>query len=104
MSDDENEPTTVKLRANESERDFEISYKAAKLSELVRELATTSPDSSNAIELSRVDEATLEKVVEFLIHHMEDPMNEIPCPLGGTMFREIVEQVCFVCFCFSSWD
>jgi hypothetical protein len=84
MSDDENEPTTVRLRANGSERDFEISFRAAKESDLVCTFTETSPDGSTAIELSRVDEPTLEKVVEFLVHHLDEPMNEIPTPLGGS--------------------
>jgi S-phase kinase-associated protein 1 len=93
MSDDENEPTTVKLRANDSERDFEISFKAAKESGFIMNLLDATPnDGSTAIELQRVEEATLEKVVEFLIHHMEDPMIEIPTPLDGSTFDEIVTQ------------
>lgn len=92
MSDDENEPTTVRLKANESEREFEISYKAAKLSEFVRTIQEATPDGSTAIDLARVDEPTLEKVVEFLLHHMDEPMNEIPTPLGGNSLAEIVEQ------------
>ena len=55
-------------------------------------LETTPNDGSTAIELQRVEEATLEKVVEFLIHHMEDPMIEIPTPLEGSTFGDIVTQ------------
>lgn len=92
MSDDENEPTTVRLRAQDSDRIFEVNFQAAKLSDFVLDTTNTMPDGSAAIELQRVDEATLEKVVEFLIHHMDEPMNEIPTPLGGNSFNEIVEQ------------
>lgn len=94
MSDDENEPTTVKLRANDSERDFELSYRAAKVSDLVTELtAAAQSDGSSFIELTRVEEPTLAKVVEFLVHHLEDPMNEIPTPLETSTFDETVTQV-----------
>jgi len=93
MSDDENEPTAVKLRAVDSQRIFEISYKAARNSELVKEFTdAASPDGSTFIELTRVYEPTLEKVVEFLTHYMDEPMNEIPSPLGASSFNEIVEQ------------
>lgn len=92
MSDDENEPTTVSLRANDSHRLFEIAYAGARKSDLITELTNATPDGSDAIELTRVDEATLEKVVEFLVHHMEEPMNEIPSSLEGGTFEEIVTQ------------
>eukprot|EP00543_Licmophora_paradoxa_P008406 CAMPEP_0202442978 /NCGR_PEP_ID=MMETSP1360-20130828/2340_1 /ASSEMBLY_ACC=CAM_ASM_000848 /TAXON_ID=515479 /ORGANISM="Licmophora paradoxa, Strain CCMP2313" /LENGTH=165 /DNA_ID=CAMNT_0049058531 /DNA_START=84 /DNA_END=581 /DNA_ORIENTATION=- len=71
-------------------QEFEIDFKAGKISNLIREAFNEDPDQP--VNVLRVNAACLEKVVEFLNHYHDDPMREIPTPLGGTVFNEIVEQ------------
>ena len=41
------------------------------------------------LELARVEGSVLAKVVEYLKHYAEEPMKEIPQPLGGSTFNEV---------------
>eukprot|EP00541_Cyclophora_tenuis_P015419 CAMPEP_0116551230 /NCGR_PEP_ID=MMETSP0397-20121206/5851_1 /TAXON_ID=216820 /ORGANISM="Cyclophora tenuis, Strain ECT3854" /LENGTH=158 /DNA_ID=CAMNT_0004076117 /DNA_START=58 /DNA_END=531 /DNA_ORIENTATION=+ len=82
------EEDTVTLKSKDG-KDFTVPSKAASLSQLVRD---SMEDDSDAINVMRVDSTCLEKVVEFLVHHDEEAMKEIPTPLGGNKFEEIVTQ------------
>jgi S-phase kinase-associated protein 1 len=63
---------------------------AAKLSDLV---ATTLEEGDDVVHVPRVCSNCLRKVIQFLEHHQEEALNEIPTPLGGTSLKEIVHQV-----------
>lgn len=93
---DEDSSKTIKLKGSDSEREFEIAARAASVSEVVRNSLGEDDENELAgtetIDLSRVSTACLEKIVEFMVHHDEEEMNEIPTPLGGNSFNEIVEQ------------
>lgn len=85
----------IRLKGSETECEFEITVRAAQLSELVRNsLDDDGDDDTDPVIdlLGRVSTDTLEKTVEFMKHYDEERMNDIPTPLGGSSFNEIVEQ------------
>ena len=92
MTDEDNR--IIRLKGAETEREFEIAARAAKLSELVSDsLGEGDDDAEPVIDLlGRVSTDTLEKTVEIMNHYFEEQMNDIPTPLGGSSFNEIVEQ------------
>lgn len=49
------------------------------------------------LELARVEGSVLAKVVEYLTHYAEEPMKEIPQPLGGSTFNEVTAQAQKTC-------
>ncbi|KAG7349540.1 Skp1 family, dimerization domain containing protein [Nitzschia inconspicua] len=80
---------------NGNSREFEISYGAAKLSELIKDSVGDDfeeDDTMPEIDVPRVKGDCLEKVVSFLQHYRKEPMKEIPTPLGGSSFNEVMDQ------------
>jgi hypothetical protein len=91
----------VILRSSEG-REFTLPMTAAKLAELVNDSLPEDDDDDDCgattaefkkVDLIRVSGDCLAKVVEFMQHYDEDPMKDIPTPLGGTSFDE-VRTVC----------
>lgn len=80
----------IKLKSKD-EQVFELTADAASISDLVRDSLTDAEDD-DPIEILRVSSDCLEKVVEFLKHYKEENMKEIPTPLGGSSFNEIMDQ------------
>ena len=82
----------VILRSSEG-TEFTLPMKAASVAELVRDsLPEDDEDLEEEIkkvDVIRVSEGCLAHVVEFLQHHDEEPMKEIPTPLGGNTFHEV---------------
>jgi hypothetical protein len=79
---------------NGTSREFEISYGAAKLSELIKDSVGEDFEEDDAmpeIDVPRVKGDCLEKVVDFMKHYNVEPMKEIPTPLGGSSFNEVCE-------------
>jgi hypothetical protein len=79
---------------NGNSREFEISYGAAKLSELIKDSVGEDFEEDDAmpeIDVPRVKGDCLEKVVDFMKHYNYEPMKEIPTPLGGSSFNEVNE-------------
>ena len=84
---------------NGSRQTFEISYAAAKISDLLRDATPDEDDDDDdddddaneplVIDIQRVKGPCLEKVVDFMKHHHAEKMNEIPTPLGGSSFKEV---------------
>ena len=78
---------------------FEIPLKAAKASILIKDTVSADEGAEDGtgdeqmtlepINMPRVKGACLKKIVEFLIHHSEDPMKEIPHPLPADTFSEV---------------
>mmetsp|Transcript_5041 Transcript_5041/g.7285 ORF Transcript_5041/g.7285 Transcript_5041/m.7285 type:complete len:169 (-) Transcript_5041:254-760(-) len=90
MSTDTDEEIVI-LRSKDG-REFTLSAEAARLSTVVDE-AYNDGDEVDAVDILRVSADTLEQVVQFLeYHHQMEAMNEIPTPLNGTNFAEIVSQ------------
>jgi S-phase kinase-associated protein 1 len=85
----------IKLKGSETAREFEISVEVARLSELVNDTLGDGGDDDNepqVIDLPRVSTGTLEQVIHFMVHHAAEVMTDIPTPLGGNSFDQIVEQ------------
>lgn len=82
---------TVTLKSKD-EKAFSLPAQAATISDLVKDsIEGHDGDEDEAIEVNilRVSSDCLEKVVEFMKHHQEEPMKEIPTPLGGSSFAEV---------------
>lgn len=86
MSEDDEMITLVSKEGDE----IHIDAKVAKLSELI---STTLEEGDDTVHIPRVSSTCLRKVIQFLEHYKVQTMKEIPTPLGGTSFNEIVEQV-----------
>jgi hypothetical protein len=93
---DELDSVMIRLKSMPDEqgnqREFEITYGAAKLSELIRDSVGDDFEDDEVmpeIDVPRVKGDCLEKVVDFMKHYKEDPMKEIPTPLGGSSFNEV---------------
>ena len=103
MNVDSDDNTMVKLISMKDESGdpqvFEISMAAARISEFIRDAYGDAgdreddddDDDSNPVEIEvpRVRGPCLKKVVDFMKHHHEEAMKEIPTPLGGSNFNEV---------------
>jgi len=72
-----------------------ISKKAACLSHLVKSMLEDDPDDDDEvpeIPLREVSKDILELIVEFLNHHENDPMKEVPKPITTNNIRELVGE------------
>mmetsp|Transcript_5758 Transcript_5758/g.7561 ORF Transcript_5758/g.7561 Transcript_5758/m.7561 type:complete len:187 (-) Transcript_5758:147-707(-) len=101
------EPTTHMVTlVSLDDHKFTLPEKAAALSEMVSHALNLSDDAEEdeaeenedgdaapkTVELLKVTSRCLEKVVEFMKHHYEEKMNEIPMPLPGNNFDECMSQ------------
>jgi hypothetical protein len=99
MDEEINETKIVKLKSMPDEngdvRVFDVTYGAARISELVRDSVggTIEDDEESELPLEvdvlRVKGDCLERVVDFMKHFNEEKMKEIPTPLGGSSFNEV---------------
>jgi S-phase kinase-associated protein 1 len=101
MDEEINEAKIVKLKSMPDEngdvRVFEVMYGAARISELVRDSVGGIDDDEESempleVDVLRVKGDCLEKVVDFMKHFNEEKMKEIPTPLGGSSFNEVMDQ------------
>lgn len=89
----------VKLRSKDGD-EFELAAKAAKQSALIKtsiecedvEDEEEEEGNEECIDIIKVGSSCLSKVVEFLKHHYEEPMNAIETPLNGNTLDEVVKQ------------
>jgi len=102
-TDNDNDKTMIKLRSMADEdgntQVFEISLKAAQISDLILNAHGDDDDDDDddddtprEIEVPRVKGNCLAKVVDFMKHHHVEKMKEIPTPLGGSSFDEVMNQ------------
>mgnify|MGYP001801815505 CR=1 FL=1 len=74
---------------------FVIPYKSAELSDFIKDAVSEEIEGEedsggiNEIDVPRVSGRCLGKVVDFLNHYSEQPMKEVPTPLGGATFNEV---------------
>lgn len=88
------EEKIVKLRSSQ-EVEFELPVKAAMVSELVKDSIENEDDETQTVDVIRVSTDCLSKVVDFLKHNDEEQMLEIPTPLNGNTFEEVMTQTWF---------
>ena len=79
---------------------FELTKRAACRADFVKDSLGDHEDDDNGddnnkvvVDVLRVNGECLAQVVEFLTHHDQEPMPEIPTPLGGNTFQEVREQL-----------
>jgi S-phase kinase-associated protein 1 len=84
---------TLSLVSKTGEK-FEVSYKAAKLSQLVSDATEKFDDQDTTpdVEILKVESECLKKVVEFLEHYDKEPLDEIKTPLNDNTFEGVVKQ------------
>lgn len=86
---------TIKLISRSGDS-FELPYAAAILSQTVKDAQSCEDDEENEnpddVEIVKVESRCLEKVVEFLVHHLEEPLAEIKTPLEDNTFDGVVKQ------------
>ena len=88
---DEESTTTIKLVSND-DKEFVLPTATARLSKIVDNAFDDEEDNvtpPETFDILRVRGECLEKVVEFLKHYVEEPMREIPMPLGGSTMDEV---------------
>ena len=85
----EDEGNTIIRLKSKDEKVFEITERAASISELISDSPREDDDEVTEIEIARVNSDCLEKVVEYMKHYDEEKMKEIPTPLGGSTFNEV---------------
>jgi len=105
MNTDSKPTTMIKLRSMPDEHGktevFEISYAAAQISDLVKDATGDHDDddddedednTAREVDVPRVKGPCLALVVDFMKHHHIEKMKEIPTPLGGSSFNEVMDQ------------
>ena len=86
MSDDEGR--VVKVTTEEGE-ETELPYKVAVLSSKIKEIMEDT-EEDEAIPLPDIKKETLDKIVEFANHHLEEPLPQIEKPLKCKRLRDIL--------------
>lgn len=73
--------------------EVEIERKVAEMSKLIKEILDGKDDDDDeSIPIPNVKEATLQKVVEFCTHHLEDALPEIEKPLKTNNLSDVVPE------------
>ncbi|ACI65657.1 predicted protein [Phaeodactylum tricornutum CCAP 1055/1] len=92
---------TITFISNDKQ-EFDLPFEAAKTAGLVEDFFESSDDNEEnndggkpnrrEMEFPRVEGRILSLIVDFLKHHNEEQMKEIPVPLGGSTFDEVMDQ------------
>ena len=85
----EDEGNAIIRLKSKDDQVFEITERAASISELISDSPREDDDEVTEIEIARVNSDCLRKVVEYMKHYDEEKMKEIPTPLGGSTFNEV---------------
>ena len=81
---------TIKLQSKDG-KEFEISKKAAELSELLKGTMNDYPDD-NSIPLTDIDEKTTEEVLVYLTHFNGQSPLEIEKPLPSSDLKSLIDE------------
>jgi S-phase kinase-associated protein 1 len=75
------------------QKEYKVSRKAAKISSLIEEaMLNDNDDDIPIIPLLEVDSTMLEKIIQFLEHHENDPFLEPEKPLKSNILKEVVTE------------
>ncbi len=86
---------TIVLSTTDSEGNAhrrEVSKKEARMSILISDMIKGDDDDSIEIPFPKVSEVQLDRVVQFMKHHCENPMAEIAKPIQSSDMFEIVSE------------
>ena len=93
MADEHPELTHPKIKVIvEDGSEMEIDTKFARVSGLIRSTWDDQDDKDEPITLPNVSRKILEKCVEFIQHHDEDPLPEIEKPLKTNKLSDVVPE------------
>jgi len=84
----------IKL-VSRDDQEFELPVATARLAKIVDNVFDDEDESATPpqrMDIIRVRGECLEKVIEYLKHYVEEPMKDIPMPLGGTSMQEVLNQ------------
>jgi S-phase kinase-associated protein 1 len=81
---------TIRLVSQESDS-YEVSLIAAKISELLKNCMDADPQAQE-IQLSNIKSSILARIVDYLQHHISEPMFEIEKPLISNNMKDIVQE------------
>mgnify|MGYP003487518536 CR=1 FL=1 len=90
-------PRLIIAQVSREGTSFDVPREVALLSQLVKETLGVDEeddevgDEKPSIPLLNVSSDTLEKVIEFCTHYLEEPMTPIETPLKSTRLEEIVQ-------------
>jgi len=87
--DDIDENATIKLKSKEGTL-IEISKKAAFQSKFIKTALEHDKDAAE-VQLQHIETAILQKVVDYLVHHLNNPAKNIPKPLTTSNLTEVVD-------------
>jgi len=88
--DDVDENAVIKLKSKEGTL-LEISKKAALQSKFIKNATETDKDCTE-VHLQHVETPILEKVIEYLKYHYNNPAKPIPKPLTSNNLRDFVDE------------
>jgi S-phase kinase-associated protein 1 len=88
LDDDAQDAVTI---VSQDEQKFAVANKVAKMSELVRTMMDADSDAKE-IPLPNVKGQVLKKVVEYMVHHVDNPPKDIEKPLKSSIMSEVVTR------------
>ncbi|KAL7462266.1 hypothetical protein ACHAXS_005463 [Conticribra weissflogii] len=97
MEDDNQSSPDMEIRlVSRDGKEFTLPYSGAKLSKLVENALDGKGDDADVeertVQIPKVEEECLSKVVEYLKHYQEEPMDEIRTPLEENTFEGNIKQ------------
>mmetsp|Transcript_8105 Transcript_8105/g.14819 ORF Transcript_8105/g.14819 Transcript_8105/m.14819 type:complete len:187 (-) Transcript_8105:514-1074(-) len=97
MEDDNQSSPDMEIKlVSRDGKEFALPYSGAKLSKLVENALDGKGDDADVdertVQIPKVEEECLSKVVEYLKHYQEEPMEEIKTPLEENTFEGNIKQ------------
>jgi len=83
---------TVTLVSQDEKQHLVNREAAIDISDFLRDALDENDEENTVVQVLRVKDAALKKVVEFVEHYKQEKMAEIPTPLGASNFQDIVTQ------------
>jgi S-phase kinase-associated protein 1 len=90
LDDHEDQPSDFTFISND-EKNVPIPRKAAMMSQLIKTMSENDPLETN-FPLPNVNAGILKQVVDYMIHHCDNPGKEIAKPIKSTNMSDLVSQ------------